>query len=248
MPFSPNVDRTDTTDQLARTVNLALADISIMCDERSVAGLEADTWICGWERPVLRLVRKAITPARRSSVDLTRVFDEFFVQVEEDLKTGVSRPETSRRLLRRISSHFDHVDRNASYNRLQNLGCRIVIPSLFFPAFRVVVSVMARSEQVLSPSMSTVLELVRRGVMNQYPGLMSTLFPGEPATVPTLFGSIDAVWSSVQVLATNKTPAISGEIYISSSPLASLSLQEKICRPVVPRWTRGFLSQPSCDE
>ena len=111
-----------------------------------------------------------------------------------------------------------------------------------------VVSGITGSEQVLAPSMSTVLELVRRGVMNQYPGLMSTLFPGEPATVPTLFGSIDAVWSSVQVLATNKTPAISGEIYISSSPLASLSLQEKICRPVVPRWTRGFLSQPSCDE
>ena len=105
------------------------------------------------------------------------------------------------------------------------MGCRIVIPSLFFPAFRVVVSVMARSEQVLSPSMSTVLELVRRGVMNQYPGLMSTLFPGEPATVPTLFGSIDAVWSSVQVLATNKTPAISGEIYISLPLLVSLSLQ-----------------------
>ena len=85
----------------------------------------------------------------------------------------------------------------------------------FFGAFRVVVSGITGSDQVLAPNMSTVLELVRRGVMNQYPGLMSTLFPGEPATVPTLFGSIDAVWSSVQVLATNKTPAISGEIYIS---------------------------------
>ena len=73
--------------------------------------------------------------------------------------------------------------------------------------------------------MSTVLELVRRGVMNQYPGLMPTLYPGEPATVPTLFGSIDAMWSSVQVLATNKTPAISGEIYISLPLLVSLSLQ-----------------------
>ena len=135
MPFSPNVDRTETTDQLARTVKLALADISIMCDERCVAGLEADTWIRGWERPVLRLVRKAITPARRSSADLTRVFDEFFVQVEKDLNTGVSRPETSRRLLRRISSHFDHGDRNASCNRLQNFGVSNGNPFSAFSGF-----------------------------------------------------------------------------------------------------------------
>ena len=101
MPFSPNVDRTDTTHQLTRSVKLALADSLIMCDECCVAGVEADTWIRGWERPRLKLVRKAITPDRPSSGDLTRVFDEFFVQVKEDLKTDVSGPETFRRLLRR---------------------------------------------------------------------------------------------------------------------------------------------------
>ena len=88
-----------------------------------------------------------------------------------------------------------------------------------------VVSGITGSEQVLAPSMSTVLELVRRGVMNQYPGLMPTLYPGEVATVPTTFGSTDAMWSAFQVLATNKTPAISGEEYFSLPPLAGLSSQ-----------------------
>ena len=67
----------------------------------------ADTWIRGWERPpLLKLVRKAITPDRPSSADLTRVLDEFFAQVKENLNAGVSGPETFRRLLRLISSHF----------------------------------------------------------------------------------------------------------------------------------------------
>ena len=135
MPFSPNVNRTDTTYQLTRSVKLALADILIMCDERCVAGLEADTRIRGWEGPLLKLVRKAITPDRPSSADLMRVFDEFFVQVDEDLKTGVSGPETFRRPLRRISSHFDHGDRNASCNRLQNFGVSNGNPFSAFSGF-----------------------------------------------------------------------------------------------------------------
>ena len=74
-----------------------------------------------------------------------------------------------------------------------------------------VVSGITGCEQVLAPSMSTVPELVRRGAMNQYPGLMPTPYPGELATVPTPFCSIDAMWSAFQVLVTNNTRAISGE-------------------------------------
>ena len=83
----------------------------------------------------------------------------------------------------------------------------------FFGAFRVVVSGITGSDQVLAPNMSTVLELVRRGVMNHYPGLMPTLYPGELATVPTPFGSIDALWSAFQVLAT-KHPRSAAKIFL----------------------------------
>ena len=78
MPFSPNVHRTGTKHDITRSVILAPADILMMCDERCVAGLEADTWIRGWERPLLELVRKSITPDRPSSAEpharLRRIF------------------------------------------------------------------------------------------------------------------------------------------------------------------------------
>ena len=48
-----------------------------------------------------------------------------------------------------------------------------------FRAFRVVVSGITGYAQVLAYIMYTVPELVRRGVMNQYPGLMPTLYPAE---------------------------------------------------------------------
>ena len=100
----------------------------------------------------------------------------------------------------------------------------MVILSLFFSGlFGWLFPELQALSKALAPSMSTVLDLVRHGVMNQYPGLMPTLYPGEFATVPPPFGSIDAMWSTFQVVATNKTPAISGEkIYL---PLAGLSLQ-----------------------
>ena len=56
-----------------------------------------------------------------------------------------------------------------------------------------VVSGVTGSEQVLAPRMSTVLDLVRRGVSNQYPGLTPTLYSGELTTVPTPLVSIDTM-------------------------------------------------------
>ena len=110
------------------------------------------------------MVRKAITHGRPSSADLTRIFDECFVQVEKDLKTGVSGPETLRRLLWCISSYFDHT--------VMGMPCIIGFRSLSSPshdfvrAFRVVVSGITGSKQVRAPSMSPALEVVCRGVMN----------------------------------------------------------------------------------
>ena len=112
-----------------------------------------------------------------------------------------------------------------------------------------VISGVTGSEQVLAPSMSTVLELARRGVINQYPGLMPTLYPGALATVPTPFASVDAMWLSFQTMATSRTPDIKGKHNFSLPLSAGSSLPTHPGnRPVVPFGTRGFLSQPCCDE
>ena len=100
----------------------------------------------------------------------------------------------------------------------------MVFLSLFFlRAFRVVLSGVTGSEQVPSPStMSTVLELARRGVMNQYPLGSCPRFTREnwPPCPPRLVRLILYMWSAFRVLATNKTPPISGGKYFSFSPFS----------------------------
>ena len=106
------------------------------------------------------------------------------------------------------------------------LGYRMVLLLFFF--FRLIEWWFLASpapSTYFAPCVSTVLELVRRSVMNQYPGLMPMLYPGEPATVPTSFLAIDDMLLAFQVLAVNKTPAISGEKQCSLPPIAGLSLQ-----------------------
>ena len=74
--------------------------------------------------------------------------------------------------------------------------------------------------------MSTVLKRVHRRVINQFPGRMPTRYPGELATAPTPFASIDAMWLSFQTMATNRTPAINGENIFSLPISVGLSLQQ----------------------
>ena len=73
-----------------------------------------------------------------------------------------------------------------------------------------VVAGVTGSERVLAPSTGLVLEVVRMSVNEQYPGLMPNLYPGELATAPSPFGTIDAMWLAFSGLSTNKTPAING--------------------------------------
>ena len=47
-----------------------------------------------------------------------------------------------------------------------------------FQSFSVVVCSVTGFRELLAPIVSMVLELVRRSVMNQYPGLVSTLLSG----------------------------------------------------------------------
>ena len=55
IPFSSAANRTDTVQQLTRSIKRALADVLVLCDEECVKGLAADIWIRGWERPLQKL-------------------------------------------------------------------------------------------------------------------------------------------------------------------------------------------------
>ena len=51
-----------------------------------------------------------------------RVFNDCFAHEREDFNAGVSGPGTFRRIIRVISSRFNHGDGNASCNGLQRFG------------------------------------------------------------------------------------------------------------------------------
>ena len=80
----------------------------------------------------------------------------------------------------------------------------------YYRALRLVVSGFTGSERALAPGLGLVLEIVSLSVNEQFPQLMPSLYPGELATRPQPFGSIDAMWLALGTLANDKTPAING--------------------------------------
>ena len=53
----------------------------------------------------------------------------------------------------------------------------------------------------------------RSGVSRQYPALVPTLFPGALMNAAEPYSSAQTTWTAVDVLDTNKTPAINGESF-----------------------------------
>ena len=72
-------------------------------------------------------------------------------------------------------------------------------------------SAATRTERVLEPGVEVVLEVVWMTVIEQYPSLMPTLYPGALATVSRPFGILDAMRLAVDTLANTKRPTIYDE-------------------------------------
>ena len=73
------------------------------------------------------------------------------------------------------------------------------------------VSAVTGSERTLAPGVDVVLEVVRMAVNEQFPSLMTTLYPVLMATDPKLYASLDKMWKSFADLSKNETPAVNGE-------------------------------------
>ena len=71
-------------------------------------------------------------------------------------------------------------------------------------------------------------------VKDQYPSLMSTLYPGVMATEPRLFGTLDAMWLAFQALANDKTPVINDD-FVFPCLLCRRACGHPLRRGPVPR-------------
>ena len=63
---------------------------------------------------------------------MTTLIDELFRQVSRDVEGGASGPEVFNLLLRRLMTHFDRVDMEEGYTRLQRFGVCTGTPFLRF--------------------------------------------------------------------------------------------------------------------
>ena len=146
----------------------------------------------------------------------------FFRQVKRSLLNGTSAPDNFKMLLRLISAHFDHGARSAANVKLHSFEVATKKPFADnFRAFRLLTASVTDSEQVLVQSVEVVHEVVHNGVSEQYPGLMSALYPGQLVSSSKRFGSADVIWLSFDGLSTHKTRHQRRQTFYSSTPRRS---------------------------
>ena len=107
---------------------------------------------------------------------------------------GASGPEAFTLLLRLLRTHFDGVDTEEGYTKLQTFGMCNGMPFPDFSGeFRVLVPTGSGGERVLSPGTDVVLEVVRVAANEQFPALQPALYPGSKTTDPRPYASLDAM-------------------------------------------------------
>ena len=195
-----------------RSVKEVQTDILIICDSRcSRDGLNSPVGNPRWDRTLHRAVGRAINNENPSAPALNTVIDDILGQVSRAIKRGGSGRTAFDLLLQVLSRQFDNGDAASALSEDQNLGVPNGTPyAAYYRAFRLVVWGVMGSESALAPGLGPVLEIVRLSVSEQFLQLMPSLHPGEPATRPQPFDSIDAMWLPLGTLANNKTPAING--------------------------------------
>ena len=115
---------------------------------------------------------------------------------------GASGTEAFTLLLRLLLEHFNRVDTGEDYTKSHTFEvCNGTLSSDFSWVFRVLVLAVTGSELVSSPGTDVVLEVVRMAVIEQFPTLKHTLYPGSKATDPRRYASLDVMWGALSDVA-----------------------------------------------
>ena len=231
-PFPANVDIAISLGQFIATCNLVLGEILVLCDDSEKQSFDRPPWVVGWDAPLQKCFRKALSAPQVMISPLPRLIDDFFIQLRRELDVDDSGPSAYRKLLSLLTAHFDDGDQGRAFEQLHSFGVPDLTEfSAFLRAFKQRVSIVQGTERLFKPSDAMVIEIVRGVVSRQYPSLMPTLYPGRLMTIPEPFHTVSEMWAAFEVLATNKTPAVNGSrfraissgghVSYTSSPSAS---------------------------
>ena len=218
LPFPANSNAAVYLGMFLASVKLAMREILTNCDESGKQSFDTPPWVKGWHRTLHECFRKALGYPQVMASPLTRLIDDFFVQVVQELGIDGTGPSAFRMLLQLLTNHFDDGDQGRAFRQLHSFG----VPSstdfsTFLRAFKERVSLAPGTEKIFKPSDAMVVEIVRGVTSSQYPSLMPTLYPGRLMTTPHPFATVADMWSAFEVLATNKTPAINGQGFHATS-------------------------------
>ena len=157
-------------------------------------------------------------------------------EVSRSMAGGASGPEAFTLLLRLLMTHFDGVDTEEGYTKMNTFEmCNGTPFSDFSREFCVLVPTATGSERVLSPGTDVVLEVVRVAATEQFPALMPALYPGSKATDPRPYASLDAIWRVFSDQA-HKTPAINGETFFFSACFDRSTVIHPVGTPARRSW------------
>ena len=214
--------------------------------------MNSPVWVPGWHAPLLKLTKAAINANRGDTHDLHRLVDDLFSQLQERMVTGSSGPAAFKILLSDFADNFDRAPRGAALETLQKFGVRTGTPfSSYLRTLRVVVASTVEKGDPLAPSAVMAIELVRIRTAQQYPMLMSTLFPGDLASREKPCDSLASMWTAFANLKHNISPAIDGGAFASAPQASSLHAPPTIATPVTsataPQRQNGCAARPPHD-
>ena len=232
LQFPPSADRTAATQLLIRSMRDALSGIFDVADPTGTVTMDSPAWVSGWNAPLLKLTKAAINANRDDTHDLHRLVDDLLSQLQERLSSGSGGPAAFMILLTDFTDYFDRAPRGAELETLQKFGVRTGTPfSTYLRALRVVVASTVEKGGPFAPSATMAIELVRIRTAQQYPTLMSTLFPGDRATREKPYASLALMWTAFADLKHNTSLAINGDAFASAPQVPSYHAPPPINAP-----------------
>ena len=160
LSFPANVDIATSLGQFIATCNLVLGEILVLCDDSEKQSFDRPPWVVGWDAPLQKCFRKALSAPQVMISPLPRLIDDFFIQLRRELDVDDSGPSAYRKLLSLLTAHFDDGDQGRAFEQLHSFGVPDLTEfSAFLRAFKQRVSIVQGTERLFKPSDAMVIEI-----------------------------------------------------------------------------------------
>ena len=156
-----------TLGQFITTCNLVLGGILGLCDDTEKQSFDRPLWVVGWDAPLQKCFRKALSAPQVMKSPLPRLIDDFFVQLRRKMDVDDSGPSAYKKRLSLLTAHFDDGDQGRAFEQLNSFGVPDLTEfSAFLRAFKQRVTIVQGTERLFKPSDAMVIEIVR-GVLRR---------------------------------------------------------------------------------